>query len=69
MDAAEQNRTGTRLTLTNCYGEFSAKVIHDNLDAGEMFELFESLLLAAGYSQELIDELFEPKASSDKEDV
>ena len=60
---------GTRLTLTNCYGEFSAKVIHDDLHIGEMFQMFESVLLAAGYSQELIDELFEPKVSSDKEDV
>lgn len=47
----------TRIELKNCYGEFAVRLERDDLAISEVVEdLVIPLLLAAGYSQIIIDE-------------
>lgn len=49
--------TGTKIVLTNEYGEYSVSSVKSDLTINEAFDLLiVPALLAAGYSKELIEE-------------
>lgn len=49
----------TTITLENCYGEYSIKLNESDLDIHEtMDRLIKPLLVAAGFSEQTVDEYF-----------
>ena len=54
----------TTLILKNGYGRYTVTVDHSDLDIVGMFNIFESLLLAAGFEKASIEEYYNESGQS-----